>query len=131
MGNFIFNIILFGISGGEILVIMLLVLLLFGPKKIPEIARMFGRGINEFKKVQREINTEITRYSSEVETQTREMQSQINSMVDEKSNIQANSADSLQQGSQEPKNEDSEDSKASQQPDDDLPYPYNKKTGDS
>ncbi len=60
---------LFGISGGEILILLLLILLLFGPRKIPEIARMVGRGMNEVRKVQREINSEIQRYSSEVENQ--------------------------------------------------------------
>jgi TatA/E family protein of Tat protein translocase len=74
---------LFGISGGEILVLLLIVLLLFGPKKIPEIARMIGRGMNEVKKVQREINTEIHRYSSEIEKETKEMQSEINKMTKE------------------------------------------------
>ena len=57
MGILPSHILLFGISGGEILIILLAVLVLFGPKKIPEIARMLGRGINDFKKVQREINT--------------------------------------------------------------------------
>ncbi len=74
---------LFGISGGEILILLLLVLLLFGPKKIPEIARMIGRGMNEVKKVQREINTEIQRYSSEIEKETKEMQSEIEKITQE------------------------------------------------
>jgi hypothetical protein len=38
---------------------------------------MLGRGINEVKKVQREINTEIHRYSSEIEKETGKMQSEI------------------------------------------------------
>ncbi|MBM3287616.1 MAG: twin-arginine translocase TatA/TatE family subunit [Candidatus Eisenbacteria bacterium] len=33
----------------EILVILLIVLILFGAKRIPELARSLGRGINEFK----------------------------------------------------------------------------------
>ena len=67
------SILLFGISGGEILILLLLVLLLFGPKRIPEIARMIGKGMGEVKKVQREINSEIYRYSSEIERSTKEM----------------------------------------------------------
>ncbi len=74
---------LFGISGGEILILLLLVLLLFGPKKIPEIARMIGRGMNEVKKVQREINTEIHRYSSDIEKEAKEMQSEIKKITEE------------------------------------------------
>lgn len=80
MTNLIF---LFGISGGEILIIMLVILLLFGPSKIPEIARLMGRGINEVKKVQREINTEIQRYSAEVEKETRKIQTDINELKQE------------------------------------------------
>lgn len=67
------HILLFGISGGEILILLLLVLILFGPKKIPEIARMVGRGMNEVKKVQREINSEIHRYSSEIGDDAKKM----------------------------------------------------------
>ncbi len=74
---------LFGISGGEIMVLLLLVLLLFGPGKIPEIARMIGRGMSEVKKVQREINTEIHRYSSEVEREAREVENRLRKMSEE------------------------------------------------
>jgi sec-independent protein translocase protein TatA len=42
---------MFGNLGfGEILLILLVVLLLFGAKRIPEIAGSFGKGIREFKK---------------------------------------------------------------------------------
>ncbi len=33
----------------EILIILLIVLVLFGAKRIPELARSLGRGVNEFK----------------------------------------------------------------------------------
>lgn len=47
----IFNSILLGMFGGqEILVIALIVLLLFGGTKIPQLMRGLGRGMNEFKK---------------------------------------------------------------------------------
>lgn len=36
-------------GGGEIFVIVLILLLLFGGKKIPELARGLGKGIREFK----------------------------------------------------------------------------------
>ncbi len=35
---------------GEILIILVIVLLLFGAKRIPEIAGSLGKGINEFKR---------------------------------------------------------------------------------
>lgn len=39
---------------GELLVILLIVLLVFGAAKIPEIARSMGQGIKEFKKASKE-----------------------------------------------------------------------------
>ena len=47
------------IGGWEILVVMVIVLMLFGAKKIPEIARGLGKGIREFKKITSEIKTEF------------------------------------------------------------------------
>ncbi|QCR24667.1 twin-arginine translocase TatA/TatE family subunit [Pontibacter sp. SGAir0037] len=48
-----------GLGGSEILVILFAVLLLFGAKRIPELARGLGRGIREFKDATKEIETEI------------------------------------------------------------------------
>ncbi len=47
------------IGGPEILVILLFVLLLFGSKKIPEVARMLGKGMREFRRATDEIKREI------------------------------------------------------------------------
>lgn len=38
------------IGGGELILIFVVILLLFGSKKIPEVARGIGKGINQFKK---------------------------------------------------------------------------------
>jgi sec-independent protein translocase protein TatA len=48
-----------GIGMPELLVIFLLVLLLFGAKRIPEVGRSFGRGIREFKGAMKEINSSV------------------------------------------------------------------------
>lgn len=40
---------MFGLHGSEILIIALIVLLLFGGKKIPELMKGLGRGIKSFK----------------------------------------------------------------------------------
>ena len=45
---------------GELLVILIVVLLLFGSKKIPEIAQGLGKGIREFKKSIKEVEDQIT-----------------------------------------------------------------------
>lgn len=58
---------LFAMPGGwELMIIVLVVLLLFGAKKIPELARGLGRGIREFKDASREIKAEIESEANEV-----------------------------------------------------------------
>lgn len=50
------NILLAGIIGGwEIVLILAVVLILFGAKKLPELAKGLGQGIKEFKKASRDI----------------------------------------------------------------------------
>ncbi len=43
------------LGGGEIFLIVLVILIFFGPKKIPEIAQGLGKGIREFKKAASEL----------------------------------------------------------------------------
>ena len=43
----------------EVFIILLIVLLLIGGKKIPEIAKGLGKGIKEFKKASKEVTDEI------------------------------------------------------------------------
>lgn len=47
-----------GLGGGEIFLIILVVLLIFGGKKIPELARGLGKGIREFKNASSGIDEE-------------------------------------------------------------------------
>ena len=48
-----------GLGPMELIVIFLIVLLVFGAKRIPEIAQGLGKGITEFKKAAREITDEL------------------------------------------------------------------------
>ena len=41
---------LFNLGGGEIILILAIVLILFGAKRLPELAKGLGQGIKEFKK---------------------------------------------------------------------------------
>jgi len=50
---------MFGLGTGEIILIILAILLLFGAKKIPELARSFGKSISEFKKGSKEVENDI------------------------------------------------------------------------
>jgi len=47
------------LNGWEILLILLGILILFGAKKLPELARGLGQGIREFKKSTREVQDEL------------------------------------------------------------------------
>ncbi len=54
------NLLLFmSLGGTEIFVILLVVLLLFGGKKIPELARGIGKGIREFNAAKSSVKSEI------------------------------------------------------------------------
>ncbi len=48
-----------GIGTTELLIIFFVILLLFGPKKLPELARGLGKSIKEFKKASTEIEDDI------------------------------------------------------------------------
>ena len=61
----------FNISGGEIFIILVVAFIIFGPQKIPEIARKLGKGIYEMKKatndIKQEIDKEINKVKSDVD----------------------------------------------------------------
>ena len=49
-----------GMPGGtELLIILAIVVLLFGAKKIPELAKGFGKGIKNFKEEMKDVNEEV------------------------------------------------------------------------
>ena len=50
---------MFGIGGGEIFFILIVILMLFGSDKIPEIARTLGKGMAQLKNATNEIKHEI------------------------------------------------------------------------
>lgn len=49
------------LGGPELLIIVFVILLLFGGKKIPELMRGLGKGVNSFKKGMNEVEEEINR----------------------------------------------------------------------
>ena len=55
----------------ELLIIMVVILLLFGAKRIPEIAGSMGKGIREFKKNINDATREVTSETNPPETQSR------------------------------------------------------------
>ena len=49
----------FGLGPPEIFVILVLLLVLFGAKRLPELGRSIGQGMREFRKSMREISEDI------------------------------------------------------------------------
>ena len=63
--------VLIGIIGGqEIILILIIILVLFGGKKIPELMRGLGKGVNEYKKAKNEVLEDIGDPSKEQPTKT-------------------------------------------------------------
>lgn len=50
---------MFGIGTQELIIILVIVLLVFGSKKLPELAQGLGKGIKEFRKASNEIQEEL------------------------------------------------------------------------
>jgi len=65
------------ISGQEIFVILLVVLLLFGANKIPEIARGLGKGMSEFRKAADDIKKEMNDQSGDIKKDFKELQDEV------------------------------------------------------
>lgn len=51
---------MFNIGPTEIIVIFLIVLVIFGPRRLPEMGKAIGKAIREFKNAGREIERDIT-----------------------------------------------------------------------
>ena len=56
---------LFNLGTGEIIVIVLVILLLFGVKKIPELMKGVGKGVKSFKQGLNEVEDEIKKASDD------------------------------------------------------------------
>ena len=59
------------IGGPEMIMIFIVILLLFGAKKLPELARGVGKSMGEFKKAREEFEREITRSEDDVRREDR------------------------------------------------------------
>jgi sec-independent protein translocase protein TatA len=59
------------IGATEIILVLAVVLILFGAKKIPELAKGMGQGIKEFKKATREVTDEVQKAADETPAQNK------------------------------------------------------------
>jgi len=56
------------IGGWEVLVVLLLILLLFGGKRLPELARNLGKGVREFKQASSSLTEEVEKAKPEIKS---------------------------------------------------------------
>lgn len=61
----------FDIGTGELFILLLLVLIFFGPKQIPSIARSIGRGLYELRRASDQIKREVMQEAEKVKSQVR------------------------------------------------------------
>ena len=47
------------VGGGELLIILLVVFIFFGPKKLPELGKNLGKGIREFKSAMKGLQDDL------------------------------------------------------------------------
>lgn len=76
------------IGTSEMILIVVVILILFGGKKLPELARGLGRGIREFKdasdSIKRDISDQINNFEEEINTVTSDVKSLAEPSVEEK-----------------------------------------------
>ncbi len=88
----------FGMGLGEILLILVVALIIWGPGKIPEIARMLGRTARAFRKATFDLTTAVTKELS-TEEKDRPPQSKANSGAKAKESSDADAAKPKDEGS--------------------------------
>lgn len=74
---------LFDISGGELMVILLFILLFFGAKGIPDIARGMGRFMRQVRDASNEVQREIQKGANEVRRASEEHQREFRATLEE------------------------------------------------
>lgn len=68
---------LFGVSMGEVVLIFLVVLMLFGSKTIPDLARSIGKGMNEFRKATDDIKREFEQSTNELKQEMTVLENEV------------------------------------------------------
>jgi Tat protein translocase TatB subunit len=67
---------MFGIGMPEVAVILVVALLVLGPKRLPEVARALGKGLAEFRRVTGDVNKELQTARDLIESEAREHEAQ-------------------------------------------------------
>jgi sec-independent protein translocase protein TatA len=101
----------FDVSGGEIVVILLFVLIFFGSKKIPEMARGLGRGMREIKDASDAIKREIQHEGNKIRDELNEISKSLPEAIEQKNTPVLEKTEAIENSSaadHHPKEEDPE-----------------------
>ncbi len=85
---------MFNIGVPELLIIMAIALIVFGPNKLPELAKAFGRAMREFKKATEEVKESF-------KEETRDLEELKNSLTEGKETLMANLAEEISRADEE------------------------------
>jgi len=72
----------FDISGGELLIILVVVFLVFGPEKMPEMARKAGRLMNQMKKASSDLTNEFKKETSVIQNEINAAHAKVDEQIE-------------------------------------------------
>ncbi|MEW6774317.1 MAG: twin-arginine translocase TatA/TatE family subunit [Bacteroidota bacterium] len=77
------NFLFLNLGTGEVLLILFVILLLFGSKGLPNIARTLGKGINEFKRASESVQKDIMQSGGEITHQVKREIEEVKKEIEE------------------------------------------------
>jgi sec-independent protein translocase protein TatA len=75
------------LGGGEVILILIFILMFFGSKNIPSLARGLGKGMREVKDAMSGVQSEINKGMYEIEKQTNVLKDGVNKPINEIANV--------------------------------------------
>jgi len=93
---------MFGIGPTELIVILVIALLVIGPKKLPDLAKSLGKGLAEFRRATSDITTELDNARIVVQDQVEQAASAHDKNLDKKRVPASSEAESSETGSADP-----------------------------
>lgn len=75
------------LGGGEVILILIFILMFFGSKNIPSLARGLGKGIREVKDAMSGVQSEINKGMYEIEKHTHVLKEEVNKPINEIANV--------------------------------------------
>lgn len=86
----------------ELIVIFIIALLIFGPKKLPELGKSLGKGLKEFRRATDDLKSQWSDQMRDIETSTKDVTSEIKNAKDEFYKTQGTPPESKPEDTAEP-----------------------------